>query len=90
MDQHFINEKLEAGIIKLPFVRSKDLLADILTKVMHIILFNEVLSKVCIRYPTTQLEGGPRVREENILGSAVDHLQDMIEADLDIIRVVDG
>ncbi|GKD54841.1 putative ribonuclease H-like domain-containing protein, partial [Tanacetum coccineum] len=32
IDRHFIKEKLEAGIIKLPFVKSEDQLADILTK----------------------------------------------------------
>nr|GEX90799.1 putative ribonuclease H-like domain-containing protein [Tanacetum cinerariifolium] len=32
IDRHFIKEKLEAGIIKLPFVKSQDQLADILTK----------------------------------------------------------
>nr|GEY15592.1 zinc finger, CCHC-type [Tanacetum cinerariifolium] len=32
VDRHFIKEKLENGIIELPFVRSKDQLADILAK----------------------------------------------------------
>nr|GEV54460.1 hypothetical protein [Tanacetum cinerariifolium] len=32
VDRHFIKEKLEVGIIKLPFVKSEDQLADILTK----------------------------------------------------------
>nr|GEV64781.1 putative reverse transcriptase, RNA-dependent DNA polymerase [Tanacetum cinerariifolium] len=32
VDRHFIKEKLENGIIELPFVRSKDQLTDILTK----------------------------------------------------------
>nr|GEZ93009.1 putative copia-type protein [Tanacetum cinerariifolium] len=32
VDRHFIKEKLENGIIELPFVRSKDQLVDILTK----------------------------------------------------------
>ncbi|XP_071688768.1 secreted RxLR effector protein 161-like [Rutidosis leptorrhynchoides] len=32
IDRHFIKEKLEAKIISLPFVRSEDQLADILTK----------------------------------------------------------
>nr|GFB62876.1 putative ribonuclease H-like domain-containing protein [Tanacetum cinerariifolium] len=32
VDRHFIKEKLEAGIIKLPFVKSSDQLVDILTK----------------------------------------------------------
>ena len=32
IDRHFIKEKLEKKIISLPFVRSKDQLADILIK----------------------------------------------------------
>nr|GFA25451.1 putative reverse transcriptase, RNA-dependent DNA polymerase [Tanacetum cinerariifolium] len=32
VDRHFIKEKLEAGLIELPFVKSSDQLADILTK----------------------------------------------------------
>nr|GEX61280.1 putative ribonuclease H-like domain-containing protein [Tanacetum cinerariifolium] len=36
VDRHFIKEKLEAGIIELPFVKSSDQLADILTKAYSI------------------------------------------------------
>ena len=32
MDRHFIKEKLTDGIISVPFVKSEDQLADILTK----------------------------------------------------------
>ena len=32
IDRHFIKEKLEAKIVKLPFVKSKVQLADVLTK----------------------------------------------------------
>ena len=32
IDRHFIKEKLEAKIIKLPFVKFEDQLADVLTK----------------------------------------------------------
>nr|GFC01752.1 NB-ARC domains-containing protein [Tanacetum cinerariifolium] len=35
IDRHFIKEKIEAGIIELPFVRSEDQLADILTKAVR-------------------------------------------------------
>ena len=35
VDRHFIKEKIEAGIIELPFVSSEDQLADILTKVVN-------------------------------------------------------
>ena len=32
VDRHFIKEKLDAGLICIPFVPSKDQLADMLTK----------------------------------------------------------
>lgn len=35
VDWHFIKEKLEAGIIKLLFVRFEDQLGDILTKALN-------------------------------------------------------
>lgn len=57
VDRHFIKEKLEAGIIELPFVRSKDQLADILTKAVNGSFFNDCLGKLSIGDPTTQLEG---------------------------------
>nr|GEX81768.1 putative ribonuclease H-like domain-containing protein [Tanacetum cinerariifolium] len=43
VDRHFIKEKIENGIIELPFVRSKDQLADILTKASSESLDFEVL-----------------------------------------------
>lgn len=43
IDIHFIKEKLEKKIINLPFVRSKDKLADILTKVVASEAFNATL-----------------------------------------------
>ncbi|KAM0055871.1 putative RNA-directed DNA polymerase [Helianthus debilis subsp. tardiflorus] len=57
VDMHFIKEKLEAGIIKLPFVRSEDQLADILTKAVNGRIFNHCLVKLSIEDPTNQLEG---------------------------------
>lgn len=53
IDRHFIQEKLENSIISLPFVRSKDQLADILTKVVASEVFNETLCKLSIGDPTT-------------------------------------
>ena len=56
IDQHFIKEKLENKIIRLPFVRSKDQLADILTKAASSEAFNSTLYKLgigdqnCIEY----------------------------------------
>ncbi|KAD4584477.1 hypothetical protein E3N88_22078 [Mikania micrantha] len=57
VDRHMIKEKLEAGIIELPFVQSKDQLADILTKAVNGKILRYCLDKLSIRDPTTQLEG---------------------------------
>ena len=57
VDRHFIKEKLEAKVIKLPHVRSKEQLADILTKAVGAQFFEEVLCKLGVDAPTTQLEG---------------------------------
>ncbi|KAM0029928.1 putative RNA-directed DNA polymerase [Helianthus debilis subsp. tardiflorus] len=57
VDRHFIKEKLEAGILELSSVRSKDQLADILTKVVNARIFSHCLDKLSIGDPTTHLEG---------------------------------
>ena len=57
VDKHFIKENLEAKMIKLPHVRSEGQLADILTKAVGTLPFKEVLCKLGIGDPTTQLEG---------------------------------
>jgi hypothetical protein len=46
IDRHFIKEKLEAGIISFPFVRSEFQLADVLTKGVASRVFNESLFKL--------------------------------------------
>lgn len=43
VDQHFIKENIEAKIVDLPFVRSEDQLADILTKAVDSRCFHRVL-----------------------------------------------
>ena len=48
IDRHFIKEKLEAKIVKLPFVKSEDQLADIFTKAVSSRVFYESLSKLDI------------------------------------------
>ena len=53
IDRHFIKEKLENKIISLPFVRSKDQLANILTKVVASKVFNNTLCKLGVGDPTT-------------------------------------
>ncbi|CAO2833049.1 unnamed protein product [Amaranthus hypochondriacus] len=57
VDRHFIKEKLEDDIIKLPHVKSEDQLADILTKAVGTQWFKDVLDKLGIGDPITQLEG---------------------------------
>lgn len=57
IDRHFIKEKLEAGIIKLPFVRSEDQLADVLTKAVNGRSFEAILCKLNVVDPTIQLDG---------------------------------
>ncbi|XP_043806668.1 uncharacterized protein LOC122721806 [Manihot esculenta] len=46
IDQHFIKEKLDSGLISLPFVRSNDQWADILTKAVAGRIFHEDLGKL--------------------------------------------
>ena len=57
VDRHFIKEKIEDSSIELPFVKSKDQLADIFTKVVIGKTFTRVLSKLSIGDPTAHLEG---------------------------------
>nr|GFC25829.1 putative ribonuclease H-like domain-containing protein [Tanacetum cinerariifolium] len=57
VDRHFIKEKLEAGIIKLPFFKSEDQLADILTKAVGMVILHKCLNKLNFGDPTIQLEG---------------------------------
>ncbi|XP_016162075.1 uncharacterized protein LOC107604880 [Arachis ipaensis] len=62
VDRHFIKEKIENDIIELPFVRSEDQLADILTKVVSRQVLAKVLTKLSIvEHPTARgLEPGIR------------------------------
>ena len=53
IDRHFMKEKLEKKIISLPFVRSKDQLADILTKAIISEAFDQTLCKLGIGDPKT-------------------------------------
>ncbi|KAL6315462.1 hypothetical protein AAG906_000754 [Vitis piasezkii] len=49
VDQNFIKENLEAKIIRFPFVKSEDQLADILIKAVSSKEFHNSLNKLCIR-----------------------------------------
>lgn len=57
VDRHFIKEKLQNKIIHIPHVKSKEQLADILTKAVGSEQFHDTLYKLGVRNPTTQLEG---------------------------------
>ncbi|KAM1025522.1 hypothetical protein PS2_038373 [Malus domestica] len=48
VDRHFIKEKIEARLIEVPFVKSKDQLADMLTKAVTSSVFHNSLSKLGI------------------------------------------
>ena len=51
--RHFIKENIEAKIVELPFVKSEDQLADILTKAVNSKSCREVLGKLSIGNPIT-------------------------------------
>ena len=48
VDRHFIKEKIEARLIEVPFVKSEDQLADMLTKAVTSTVFHNSLSKLGI------------------------------------------
>ena len=64
VDRHFIKEDLEEGVIEFPFVKSKEQLADILTKAVHPKVFKEVLDKLNIGDTIAQLEGEFQISEK--------------------------
>ena len=53
VDRHFIKDTLEAKIVELPYVKSEDQLADILTKAVNSQSFRQVLDKLSIGNPVT-------------------------------------
>ena len=57
VDRHFIKGKLEAEIIHILFVRSKEQLVDILTKAVGAEQFQETLCKLGVQNLMNQLEG---------------------------------
>ena len=48
IDRHFIKDKLEVKIVKLPFVKSEDQLVDVLTKAVFSRVFYNYLGKLGI------------------------------------------
>nr|GEY94548.1 putative copia-type protein [Tanacetum cinerariifolium] len=66
VDRHFIKEKLEARIIKLPFVKYEDQLADILTKAVGMVILYKCLNKLNFGDPTIQLKGEFATMQVNV------------------------
>ena len=46
IDRHFIKEKLDVGTLHVSYVKSVDQLADILTKGISVVSFENVCSKM--------------------------------------------
>ncbi|KAL1559311.1 putative RNA-directed DNA polymerase [Salvia divinorum] len=53
VDRHFIKDTIDAKIVELPYVKSEDQLADVLTKAMNSQSFRGVLDKLSIDDPVT-------------------------------------
>ncbi|XP_042065307.1 uncharacterized mitochondrial protein AtMg00810-like [Salvia splendens] len=53
VDRHFIKDIIDAKIVELPYVKSEDQLADILTKAVNSNSFRSVLDKLNIGDPIT-------------------------------------
>ena len=45
INRHFIKEKLEKGIVNIPYVQSRDQLADTLTKALASKAFDDAICK---------------------------------------------
>ena len=57
VDRHFIREKIDSKIIEIPFVRSGDQVADMLTKAVPSKAFNSFLDKLGMANLYGPLEG---------------------------------
>ena len=53
VDKHFIKENLEEKVVEMPYIKTEDQLADILTKAVNSKSFREVLGKLSIGNPIT-------------------------------------
>ena len=49
VDKHFIREKIDSKVIEIPFVRSSEQIADMLTKAVSNKVFNHLLEQLGMR-----------------------------------------
>lgn len=61
IDRHFIKEKLSSGLICMPFVKSKNRLADILLRVLRLEFYIRLHPSWACEISMHQLEGGVRI-----------------------------
>lgn len=66
MGRHFIKEKLEEGVVTLPYILSKEQLVDVLIKVVNGRLFEDVWCKIIVCDPIIQVEGECRKISANM------------------------
>ncbi|XP_071689020.1 uncharacterized mitochondrial protein AtMg00810-like [Rutidosis leptorrhynchoides] len=58
LDIHFVREKVQKGEVKVLHVPTRFQLADIFTKGLPRVLFNDFRSSICLRFTTAVTEGG--------------------------------
>ena len=46
IDRHFIKEKLDEGMLRINFVKSRDQLDDVLTKGINVVSFVKICNKM--------------------------------------------
>ena len=58
IDRHFIKEKLESGLICIPYVLSDGQIADVFTKGLAVQYFSKMLSKLGLKNIFEPTQGG--------------------------------
>jgi hypothetical protein len=60
IDVHFIHEKVALGEVRVLHVPSSHQFTDIMTKGLHVQLFIDFRSNLCVREPPATIGGGVR------------------------------
>ncbi|KAJ9556676.1 hypothetical protein OSB04_011290, partial [Centaurea solstitialis] len=81
VDRHFIKEKIEDGTVELPYVKSEEQLADILTKAIPGKVFKSVRASWVLEIPLHNLRGSVEISQNK------DNELDIKENDL-IVKLV--